>query len=163
MNEEKKMQQEMLKQRMQHALNGPTRPNLPQTSPFLVEDAEAEIRRSTQRHYAQIAEIAELKTDRDHWRNEAQLEKGEKERVETLFNSERKRLEARCADQEAHIGELMEAIAVMRTHMDTGVESYLKSYRVLKEIPHMKIVTPAALLSLEHADDEDKNEPPPSA
>jgi hypothetical protein len=119
---------------MDHALNGPARPSMPAASPFMVEDAEAEIRRNVQRHYDQLAKIEVLTTDSAHWRQQAQV-----------FKAESERLEARCHDQEMLIGELKDTITTLRTQFESGAEIWLKSYQVLNQTPHVKVVTPQQL------------------
>jgi hypothetical protein len=129
-------------ERMQHSLNGPNRPNLPKVSSFMVEDAEAEIRRSTQRHYAQIAEIEELKTDRDHWRNEAHLNKAEMER-----------LTERLKDKDAIEEQLKQVVHTLQAQYEVGAQVWLNGYKTLQGVAHLKIVTPTALEAIEHMDE----------
>jgi chromosome segregation ATPase len=123
-----------ISERMLHAINGPTRPNMPKTSPFLVEDAEAEIRRSVQRHFAMQAEIEELKTDRDHWRNEAQL-----------FKAENERLQQRLKDTEEYNDELKHSMATLEAHMHNSAQSFVSAFNALREVKHVKVVAVPAL------------------
>ena len=135
-------------ERMRHALNGPSRPNMPNVSAFMVEDAEAEIRRSTNRHFAQLAEIEQLKTDRDHWRNEAQL-----------FKTDNERLQQRLKDLDESNDELRHSMATMEAHMHNSAQSFVQAFNAMRGVKHTKVVTPPALAQLQldnkPADDDD--------
>ena len=128
-----------LSERMNRTLNGPRDPSMPQVSPFLVEDAEAEIRRSTNRHYAQVAEIEQLKNERDTWRNDA-----------TVLKTEKEQLETKLKDVEQQNENLKNNNAMLLANFETGVQIWLTSFNRLREMQHMKVVTPPALAALEH-------------
>lgn len=132
------------REKMDHTLNGPTRPNKPAMSSFMVEDAENEIRRNVQRHYEQQAAIAELTTDRDHWRHRAEL-----------AEAECVRLEAKLRDADARADELKDTITTLRTQFETGINVWLGAYKTLQEAAHpLRIVAPEALqLKQENQDD----------
>jgi chromosome segregation ATPase len=108
----------------------------------MVEDAEAEIRRNVNRHYQQQADIAELTTDRDHWRNEATLHKPEVER-----------LQAKQKDAETLIDELKAGMARLHAQFETGAQIWLTGYRTLAELTQLKVVTPPALEQITHQKD----------
>lgn len=133
--------------RMQRTLNGPQRPSMPGASPFMVEDAESEIRRSVQRHYEMQAKIEELTTDRDTWRNDAQV-----------FKTENERLQQRVKDTEEHNDELKHALATLEAHMQTSAQSFVTAFNALRGIKHIKTVVPPALEALEHKIDRGEQE-----
>jgi len=108
--------------------NGPTLPLVAGFTPM--DDAEEDIRRSLRRHHEQLAKIAELQTDNDHWRNRAQI--AEQKVAEAAISS---------ADQDALIAELKDMIATLRAHLQSSVETNLKSLEILKMTPHVKTIT----------------------
>ena len=133
--------------RMQRTLNGPQSPSMPGASPFMVEDAEAEIRRSVQRHYEMQAKILELTTDRDTWRNDAQV-----------FQAENVWLQQKLKDTEEHNDELKHAMATLEAHMHTSAQSFVTAFHTLREIKHVKTVMPPAFEALEHKVDRGERE-----
>ena len=134
-----------LPERMNHTINGPTRPALPQVSPFMVEDAEAEIRRNVQRHYEMKAEIATLTTDRDHWRHRAELAEAEIVRqAQTIQDLEQQKAEQR-EGMTAEIDELKVTITALETEFDNSAQIILRGYERLKA-RQPKLVTPTLAL-----------------
>jgi chromosome segregation ATPase len=112
---------------------------MPRASSFLVEDAEAEIRRTTQRHYQMQAEIAELTTDRDQWKNEA-----------TLHKAEAERLTERLKDKDANEERLLQVVHTLQAQFEVGAQVWLNGYKTLQSVAQIRVVTPAALEAIEH-------------
>ena len=109
-------------------------------SPF-AKDIEAEIRRGVERHYAQIAEIEQLKTDVEHWRHRAELAEAELIRQGTkitqLEQAKAEASEAYCEE----IDGLKTTIYTLQTQFESSAQIILKSYETLKA-SGLKTVTP---------------------
>lgn len=114
----------------------PKRRNGPPPLPSLVDGAEEEIRRTILRHNEQLASIAQLTTDRDHWRVRAEIAEGDNER-----------LLRRQAAQEARISELTHALSMLEGQYHAGVQVWLQGYDTIRglNLPQSKIVTPPEL------------------
>lgn len=128
--------------------NGPQRPPYDPRTPHMPravmpysDEVELEIRRQVTRHHHQLAEIAELKTDRDSYKQRAELAEAE---IMLLMQKQR--------DLEARAEELQTVITTLQTQFDTGAEIWLKSYDTLKRV-QPKTVTPAQLEKPEATND----------
>ena len=92
-------------------------------SPFLCDEAEVEIRRNVNRHYQQINEIEQLKTDGECWRHRAEL-----------AESENDRLRAELKERDAQVDELKRGIATLHTQFHSGAQMWITGYRTLVDL-----------------------------
>jgi Arc/MetJ-type ribon-helix-helix transcriptional regulator len=87
------------------------------------DEVELEIRRQVTRHHNQVAEIAELKTDRDTYRQRSEVAEAEI----TLLMQKQRDLENRCE-------ELQATITTLATQFDNSAEILIKGIETLKRM-----------------------------
>lgn len=92
-----------------------------------VFDAEAE--NAIRKHYALRAELEELKTDRDFYRNRTEL-------AEAIVE----KLKRELGDEQAENLRLRDLNTELRTHLEHGVDSWVKALDILKAAPQPKVV-----------------------
>jgi hypothetical protein len=119
-------------------------PKPPPPPSFSSDDAEAEIRRTVNRHHQQVAEIATLRNDVDHWRHRAELAEGEVENLQTKIVQLEMQHEADRGKRDHEVDELKEVINTLQAQFEAGARIWLGSYDVLKRL-NPKVVTPQQL------------------
>ena len=90
---------------------------------LLPQDAEDDIRRHVTRHYNQVVEIEQLRTELEHWRRRAASAEREAEiTARHVLNLEEKK------DQ------LLATIAMLKTQFDVGAQCWLNGYEALRHV-----------------------------
>lgn len=119
--------------RMKDVLNGPAppKPQMPVSTSFM-SAAEEEIRREVTRRHQMLAELEELKTDVDMYRQRAQLAEAEVERQTAKINFLEDSKAAMHKNLSARISDLENTITAINTKLESSAQMILSAFDITR-------------------------------